>query len=105
MARIKSGFLGERAIILPNPVINEFKNTKKLLYLAKKSHENYLLKSQEADLQNAIDYYVQAMKVAPHISEPYYKLSILLYSQNQISVDQGIEQCRKLKVFWEESWE
>ena len=27
MARIKSGFLGERAIILPNPVINEFKNT------------------------------------------------------------------------------
>ncbi|MDD3593438.1 MAG: tetratricopeptide repeat protein [Candidatus Gastranaerophilales bacterium] len=75
--------------------INEFKNTKKLLYLAKKSHENYLLKSQEADLQNAIDYYIQAMKIAPHISEPYYKLAILLYTKNQISVEQGIEQCRK----------
>lgn len=35
MAKIKSGFRGERAIILPNTVINEFRNTDlgKLLYI------------------------------------------------------------------------
>jgi len=27
MARIKSGFMGERAIVLPTPIIDEFKNT------------------------------------------------------------------------------
>ena len=27
MAKIKSGFMGERAIILPTPVVDEFKNT------------------------------------------------------------------------------
>ena len=35
MAKIKSGFFGERAIILPNPVIDEFKKTElgSLLYI------------------------------------------------------------------------
>ncbi|MCQ2957884.1 MAG: tetratricopeptide repeat protein, partial [Candidatus Gastranaerophilales bacterium] len=68
---------------------------KKLLELAKKSHEQYLVKQQEIDLNNAIDYYVRAMKLTPHLSEPYYKLAILLYNKRQISLDQALKQCKK----------
>ena len=60
---------------------NEFQNSKKLLQLAKHAHEQYLLKQQQIDLENAIDYYIRAMKLTPHMSEPYYKLAILLYNK------------------------
>ena len=58
---------------------NDIFNTRKLLNLAKKAHAEYLLKSQEKDLNNAIDYYGRALRVSPHLSEPYYKLAYLLY--------------------------
>ena len=73
----------------------QFQNSKKLLLLAKKSHEEYLLKQQEIDLENAIDYYIRAMKLTPHMSEPYYKLAILLYNKQQITLDQALNQCKK----------
>jgi len=72
-----------------------FQSSKKLLQLAKKSHEEYLLKQQQIDLENAIDYYIRAMKLTPHMSEPYYKLAILLYNQQQITLDQALNQCKK----------
>ena len=72
-----------------------FKSSKKLLELAAKSHEQYLVNQQEIDLENAIDYYVRAMKLTPHLSEPYYKLAILLYNKRQISLDQALKQCKK----------
>ncbi len=78
-----------------NKNTKEFLNSKKLLQLAKQSHEQYLLKQQQIDLENAIDYYVRAMKLTPHISEPYYKLAILLYNKKQISLEQALNQCRK----------
>jgi len=73
----------------------DFQSSKKLLLLAKKSHEAYLLKQQQIDLENAIDYYIRAMKLTPHMSEPYYKLAILLYNQRQITLDQALNQCKK----------
>lgn len=74
---------------------SDYQSSKKLLALAKKSHEEYLLKQQQIDLENAIDYYIRAMKLTPHISEPYYKLAILLYNKNQISLEQALNQCLK----------
>ena len=74
---------------------NEFQSSKKLLQLAKQAHEQYLLKQQQIDLENAIDYYIRAMKLTPHMSEPYYKLAILLYNKKQISLEQALNQCRK----------
>ena len=73
----------------------EFQSSRKLLALAKKSHEQYLLKQQQIDLENAIDYYIRAMKLTPHISEPYYKLAILLYNKKQINLEQALNQCKK----------
>ena len=73
----------------------DFQSSKKLLALAKKSHEEYLLKQQQIDLENAIDYYIRVLKLTPHISEPYYKLAILLYNKNQITLEQALKQCEK----------
>jgi len=74
---------------------NDFQSSRKLLQLAKQSHEQYLLKQQQIDLENAIDYYIRAMKLTPHMSEPYYKLAILLYNKKQISLEQALNQCKK----------
>ena len=74
---------------------NDLFNTRKLLNLAKKSHAEYLLKSQEKDLNNAIDYYGRALRVSPHLSEPYYKLAYLLYSKHEIELDECLLQCKK----------
>ena len=76
-------------------IATDFQESKKLLSLAKKSHEAYLLKQQQIDLENAIDYYIRVMKLTPHISEPYYKLAILLYNKHQITLEQALEQCQK----------
>ena len=78
-----------------NKTIQEFQNSRKLLKLAKQAHEQYLLKQQQIDLENAIDYYIRAMKLTPHMSEPYYKLAILLYNKREISLDQALNQCKK----------
>lgn len=74
---------------------NDLFNTRKLLNLAKKAHAEYLLKSQEKDLNNAIDYYGRALRVSPHLSEPYYKLAYLLYSKHEIELDECLLQCKK----------
>ncbi|MCR4881139.1 MAG: tetratricopeptide repeat protein [bacterium] len=78
-----------------NTTNTDFQDSKKLLSLAKKSHEEYLLKQQQIDLENAIDYYIRVMKLTPHISEPYYKLAVLLYNKRQITVEQALEQCKR----------
>ncbi len=74
---------------------NDIFNTRKLLNLAKKAHAEYLLKSQEKDLNNAIDYYGRALRVSPHLSEPYYKLAYLLYSKHEIELEECLLQCKK----------
>ena len=49
-----------------------------LLEEARAAHENYLIKQQDADLEKAIEYYIDAIKVNPSISESYYRLASLL---------------------------
>ncbi|MDD3149554.1 MAG: tetratricopeptide repeat protein [Candidatus Gastranaerophilales bacterium] len=63
------------------------------LNLAQQSHENYLLKSSKEDLENAINYYIKAIKLNPRADEPYYRLANLLWENGQIDLDSAIEQC------------
>lgn len=65
-----------------------------LLELARKSHEKYLLRNNNNDLNAAVGYYIQAIKENPDIPETYYRLATLLYENGQISLDSAIEQCK-----------
>lgn len=65
-----------------------------ILELARKSHESYLLRNNNKDLDNAVNYYIQAIKQNPEIPEIYYRLASLLWENGQISLDSAIEQCR-----------
>lgn len=64
-----------------------------LLEEARAAHENYLIKQQDADLEKAIEYYIDAIKVNPSISESYYRLASLLLMKGQISIEGALEQC------------
>jgi tetratricopeptide (TPR) repeat protein len=52
------------------------------------------LRSNCSDLNNAVSYYIQAIKQNPDIPETYYRLACLLYENGEISLDSAIEQCR-----------
>ncbi len=65
-----------------------------LLEEARTAHENYLIKQQDSDLEKAIEYYIDAIKINPSISESYYRLASLLLLKGQISVEGAIEQCK-----------
>ena len=39
-----------------------------MLEEARAAHENYLIKQQDADLEKAIEYYIDAIKINPSIS-------------------------------------
>lgn len=60
-----------------------------------KAHQRYLLKSENEDLNEAINSYVEAIKKDPSLASPYYHLAALLYNQGQISLEGAIEQCKK----------
>lgn len=64
------------------------------LELARKSHEQYLVRSSSQDLTSAIDYYIQTIKIDPNLPETYYRLATLLWQDGQISLDSAIEQCK-----------
>ena len=76
------------------PVITIDDKAAILLEEARTHHENYLIKQQDSDLEKAIEYYIDAIKVNPSISESYYRLASLLLLKGQISVDGAIEQCK-----------
>ena len=61
---------------------------------ARKSHEQYLIKGSRADLDNAVDSYIDAIKFNPNIAEAYYRLATLLWDKGEINVESAIEQCR-----------
>ena len=65
-----------------------------LLEEARAAHENYLIKQQDADLEKAIEYYIDAIKFHPSISESYYRLASLLLMKGQISIEGALEQCQ-----------
>ena len=66
----------------------------RLLELARRSHEKYLMRNNNADLTNAVDYYIRAIKQNPSIPETYYRLASLLWENGQISLESAIEQCK-----------
>ncbi len=76
------------------PVITIDEKAALLLEEARMAHENYLIKQQDADLEKAIEYYIDAIKTNPAISESYYRLASLLLLKGQISVEGALEQCR-----------
>ena len=65
-----------------------------LLEEARIAHENYLIKQQDSDLDKAIEFYIDAIKTNPSISESYYRLASLLLMKGQISVEGALEQCK-----------
>ena len=65
-----------------------------LLEEARTAHENYLIGQQDSDLEKAIEYYIDAIKINPAISESYYRLASLLLLKGQITVEGALEQCK-----------
>ncbi len=59
------------------------------------AHQNYLLKNTTEDLNDAISFYVEAIKKNPSVSTAYYRLASLLYETGQITAQGAIEQCRQ----------
>ena len=64
------------------------------LDLARISHRRYIVKQQAEDLENAIGYYIEAIRNNSFVAEPYYRLASLMYEKGQISLDTAIEQCK-----------
>ncbi len=65
-----------------------------LLEEARAAHEQYLIKQQDADLEKAIGFYVDAIKLNPSLAESYYRLASLLLIKGQISIEGALEQCK-----------
>ncbi|MCD7878311.1 MAG: tetratricopeptide repeat protein [Candidatus Gastranaerophilales bacterium] len=61
---------------------------------ARKFHEQYLIKGQKNDLNNAVDNYIDAIKFNPNIAEAYYRLAALLWDKGEINLNSAIEQCK-----------
>lgn len=61
---------------------------------AREAHERYLVKLQDQDLQLAIEYYIDAIKLDPSMPESYYRLASLMWENGQIGLQTAIEQCK-----------
>lgn len=66
-----------------------------ILELAQKSHENYLLRANVKDLDRALLYYLEAIKLNPIHPEPHYKLASLLWEKGDIDLNSAIKHCKK----------
>ena len=81
-----------------NLELTNFKNmsekASELLEKARSAHERYLTGLNIADLNDAVDMYIKALKVDPSISEVYYRLACLLWEKGDISLEGAIEQCK-----------
>lgn len=70
---------------------DEFSN---VIEKARSAHQSYIIKQQTKDLENAIEYYIDAIRIDGRVSEPYYRLASLMYEKGQISLDTAIDQCK-----------
>ncbi|MDR1327398.1 MAG: tetratricopeptide repeat protein [Heliobacteriaceae bacterium] len=82
--------------ILVQPVKNPENSQKAFdaLERARAAHERYLLRKHNNDLDEAIEYYINAVKLDPTMPESYYRLATLMWEQGQISLTTAIEQCK-----------
>ena len=79
-------------LILPQMTTgDEFSKT---IEKARTAHQNYIIRQQSRDLENAIEYYIEAIRMDGKISEPYYRLASLMYEKGQISLETALEQCK-----------
>lgn len=76
------------------PILPLKSDSDNILKEARMAHEKYLIKQQEADLEHAIECYVDVIKSNPTVSEAYYRLASLLLIKGQISVEGALEQCK-----------
>ncbi len=76
------------------PIMPLSSSSDSILKEARMAHEKYLIKQQDADLEHAIECYIDAIKNNPSISEAYYRLASLLLIKGQISVEGALEQCK-----------
>ena len=65
-----------------------------ILEKARHAHERYLIKQQDNDLEKAVEYYIDAIKINPALAEAYYRLASLLLIKGQISIEGALEQCK-----------
>lgn len=90
---IQELFMLEQAILRSNLTFN-LSQAQTSLERARAAHERYLVKLQKQDLQEAIDYYVDAIKLDPTLPESYYRLASLMWENGQIGLQSAIEQCK-----------
>lgn len=83
----------EQALICSNLTVN-MQKAQESLEKARSSHEKYLIKLQDKYLQDAIEYYIDAIKLDPTIPEGYYRLASLMWESGQIGLQSAIEQCK-----------
>lgn len=83
----------EQAIIRSNLAMN-LEEAKSSLERAREAHERYLVKLQDQDLQEAIEFYIKTIKLDPSMPESYYRLASLMWENGQIGIHAAIEQCR-----------
>ena len=74
------------------PIMAKASDTDALLKEARLAHERYLIKQQDADIEKAIECYIDAIKADPIHPESYYRLASLLLINGQISLEGAIEQ-------------
>ncbi len=85
--------MSEQMLLQPIQAANPEK-AKEFLEMARQAHEKYLVCQQNTDLQEAIEYYIDAVKYDPAMPEAYYRLAALMWEQGQISIETAIEQCK-----------
>lgn len=85
--------MSEQTLLMPIKTANPDKAAE-ALEKARTAHERYLIRQQNSDLQEAIEYYIDAVKYDPSLPEAYYRLAALMWEQGQISLDTAIEQCK-----------
>ncbi len=85
--------MSEQMLLQPIQASNPEK-ARKSLEMARAAHERYLVRLQNSDLQEAIEYYIDAVKYDPAMPEAYYRLATLMWEQGQISLETAIEQCK-----------
>lgn len=85
--------MSEQTVLQPIQAANPEK-AKESLEKARSAHEKYLICQQNTDLEEAIEYYIDAVKYDPTMPEAYYRLATLMWEQGQISVETAIEQCK-----------
>lgn len=85
--------MSEQILLQPVSAENSDK-AEQSLEKAREAHERYLIRRQNSDLQEAVEYYIDAVKYNPSMPEAYYRLAALMWEQGQISLDTAIEQCK-----------